>query len=450
MAVSRTATLPESRLEQTLVDVLAAAGIGAGSRLCVAFSGGVDSVVLLEGLSRLSPRMGFELRAAHVHHGLSVHADAWALFCQRFCEARGVVLTVFRVSVAAGDPDGLEGAARRARHAALATVEADWLVFGHHLDDQAETVLFRLVRGTGVRGAAGMTVISTAKEGAVAGRLRPLLGCRRREIQEYARMRGLEWVEDDSNTDLRFSRNYLRAVVLPSLERGFPGAVDALGRAAEIFRESEGLLETLAQIDRERCDPDGGGTLAITPVLALPDARVFNLLRLELHTRGLAAPSRNRLVETLRQLRAAPDRALHLPLGAAACCAYRGRLWIERSSDAVFRPIPWRGETMLAWGGGEVVFERVHGGGVALALLDAASAVSLAPRWEGLVMRAGPGRPRRSLRKLCQDAGLPSWMRPRLPILKVDGEAAWIGGLGVSGDFCCAPGQPGVLPVWRH
>ncbi len=449
MAASRTATLPELRLEQTVADVLAAAGIGAGSRLCVALSGGVDSVVALEALNRLAPRTGFELRAAHVHHGLSAHADAWALFCERFCEARSVALDVFRVSVARDDPDGLEGAARRARLAALAKIDASWLVFGHHLDDQAETVLFRLVRGSGVRGAAGMVAVAPARAG-VAGRLRPLLGCRRRAILDYARVRALEWVEDDSNADLHFSRNYLRAVVLPTLERGFPGAVDSLGRAAEIFRESEGLLETLAQLDRGRCDPDPEGTLAISPVLDLPDARVFNLLRFELHARALAAPSRNRLVETLRQLRAAPDRALHLPLGAAACCAYRGRLWIEPSLDQAFMAVPWCGEVALAWGGGEVVFERVVGGGVALARLDAARSVRLAPRWEGLLMRAGPGRPRRSLRKLCQDAGLPSWMRHGLPILEVDGEAAWIGGVGVSGDFCCASGQPGILPVWRR
>ena len=449
MAVSRTATLPELRLEQTVADVLAGTGVGEGSRLCVALSGGVDSVVLLEVLNRLAPRAGFEVRAAHVHHGLSAHADAWALFCERFCEARGVALEVFRVDVARDDPDGLEGAARRVRHAALATIDTDWLVFGHHLDDQAETVLFRLVRGTGVRGAAGMAAVAPAR-GAKAGSLRPLLGCRRREILDYARLRGLEWVEDDSNADLHFSRNYLRAVVVPALERGFPGAVDSLGRAAEIFRESEGLLEVLAQLDRERCDPDAEGTLAIASVLDLPDPRVFNLLRLELHTRGLAAPSRNRLVETLRQLRAAPDRALHLPLGAAACCAYRGRLWIELSRAQVYSPVAWSGEAALTWGGGEVVFERVLGGGIALARLDAASCVSLSPRWEGLVMRAGPGRPRRSLRKLCQDAGLPSWMRPGLPILKVDGEAAWIGGLGVSGDFFCASGEPGILPVWRR
>lgn len=360
-----------------------------------------------------------------------------------------MALDVFRVSVARDDSDGLEGAARRVRHAALATIDADWLVFGHHLDDQAETVLFRLARGTGVRGVAGMSAISPA-HGAGAGRLRPFLGCRRRDILDYARTRGLEWVEDDSNADLRFSRNYLRAVVMPTLERGFPGAVDSIGRAAEIFRESEGLLATLAQLDRERCDPDSECTLALPALLDLPDARIYNLIRMEMHARSLAAPSRKRLVEALRQLRAAPDRALYLPLGAAACCAYRGRLWVERRLDNVPEPVVWSGQATLAWGGGQVAFERVVGGGLPLALLAAAQSVRLTPRWEGLVMRAGPGRPRRSLRKLCQDAGLPSWMRPGLPILQVDGDAVWIGGLGVSGDHRCAPGEPGVLPVWRR
>ena len=449
MGVSRTVTPPERSMVQALEGVLAAAGVGKDSRLCVAFSGGVDSVVLLDVLCRLAPRIGFMLCAAHVHHGLSANADSWADFCQDFCQERGLRLELRPVTVSRCHPDGLEGAARQARHAALAGIDTDWLVFGHHLDDQAETVLFRLIRGTGVRGASGMAAISHSSR-VGPGHLRPLLGSRRQEIVQYARGRKLCWIEDESNADVRFARNYLRAVVMPALESAFPGAVDSIARAAEIFRESEGLLETLASLDRGQCDPDAAGRLCLRAVLVLPDARILNMLRLELHTLGLVAPSRNRLLETLRQLRAAPERALHLPVGEAAFCAYRGRLWVELGIDQVFVPMSWQGEKVLAWGRGQVEFERVSGEGIACARLDKAHSVKLAARSEGLMMRLGPGRPRRSLRKLCQDAGLPPWMRASLPVLEVDGEPAWIGGLGVSGDFCCAPGEPGILPRWRR
>ena len=445
-------TPPEPALAPAVAGVLRQAKVGRGRRVCVALSGGVDSVVLLDVLDRLRDEFSFSLEAAHVHHGLSAHADDWARFCEQLCAARGIALHRFAVEVPRDDPQGLEAAARRLRHAVLAGVDCDWLVFGHHLDDQAETVLFRLARGTGVRGAAGMQAIdrSAHSEGAVRGRLRPLLRLRRQAIVAYARARGLAWIEDDSNADPRFTRNYLRHEVMPALAHAFPGVVESLGRAADNFREADSLLVALAEIDRAQCEPQADGSIDQACLLRLPDARVFNLLRALMGQTGLARPARGRLIEAVRQLRVAAGRALHLPLGEAACCAYRGRVWIEALEGGQVQAVAWQGEDVLPWGAGAVVFARGVGEGVAAARLEAAGTVTLAPRWPGLMMRAGPGRPRRSLRKLCQDAGLPAWLRAGMPILRVDGEAAWIGGLGVGGDFACAPDEPGVRLSWRR
>nr|HRM70216.1 tRNA lysidine(34) synthetase TilS [Thauera phenylacetica] len=151
--------LPADALPESAAAVLAAAGVGAGSRVCCALSGGADSVVLFELLRRLQPRFDFGLLAAHVDHGLSPNAPAWARACVERCAAAGIPLQVFRVEVDRAHADGLEAAARAARHAALAQVDCDWLAFGHHQDDQAETLLFRLLRGSGVRGAAAMRAV---------------------------------------------------------------------------------------------------------------------------------------------------------------------------------------------------------------------------------------------------------------------------------------------------
>jgi len=443
MAGTRNSRSPEAALAAAVAAVLSAAGVGAGQRLCLALSGGVDSSLLLHLLAGLRAQFGFELAAAHVHHGLSPNADAWQRACAAQCAAAGIVLHAFRVEVARDDPAGLEAAARTARRAALSRVDCDWLVTGHHQDDQAETLLFRLVRGTGLRGAGAMAAIEPARP----GRLRPLLAVRRADIVACAQALHLAWVEDESNADPRHARNYLRHHVLPVVEAAFPGAVPALARAAGHFREADELLDALAAQDAAAC---GGVTLARDALLALPDARLRNLLRWCVRRHGAEAPARARLVEAVRQLRAAaPEHPLHVALGALACCMYRGQVWLEPALvQAPARALAWHGEDELAWDGGRVRFEPVTGAGLSRAALARATACELAPRWAGLGMRQGARRPRRSFKNLCQEAGIPAWLRPRLPVLRVDGEAAWIGEIGVAAQFACAADEAGILPVW--
>lgn len=442
MASSRKPAQAESSLEAAVGETLSAAGIGAGSRLCVALSGGVDSVVLLQLLCDLRQRFGYDLAAAHVHHGLSPNADAWAEFCDRLCDALNVRLHASRVAVARDHPAGIEASARQARYAALKGIGADWLLFGHHLDDQAETLLFRLLRGAGVRGAAAMAPV----EAGTPGRLRPLLSVSREDILAYARARTLEWVEDESNLDPAYARNYLRHAVFPLLKRAFPGSAGALARAAGLFREAGDLLDDLAAIDRRAC---GGDALLVSALRTLPEARIRNLLRVQIRAMGAEAPAHARLCETVRQLRLA-DGPLHLPLGELACCIYRDRLWLERVDDSGFVPVSWQGQASIDWGAGCVGFDSVVGQGLNAALLLGRDDVELTTRWPGLAMRQGPGRPHRSFKNLCQEAGIPAWLRDRLPVLRVRGEVVWIAEIGVAPAFACPPGVAGIVPVWRR
>lgn len=429
----------------TASGVLAASGVAPDSRLCCCLSGGVDSVVLLHVLCELQISVGFELVAAHVHHGLSPHADDWLGFCRDLCARRGVPFFPFRVEVRRDDPEGLEAAARRARHEVLARVACDWLVFGHHQDDQAETLLFRLLRGTGVRGAGAMAVFEPPAAGR-AGRLRPLLGLRRAHIEAWAGAHRLSWIEDESNADHRFVRNDIRRRILPAIQHGFPAAVPALARAAEHFREASDLLDELAAIDEASC---GGAMLDRARLLNLQDSRIANLLRWQVRRRDIATPSRARLAEALRQLREAePLRPLHLPLGELACCAYRGRVWLEPRVSAPDAAVPWRGEPQLPWAGGRVEFRAVSDGGLSRAVLGRATTLQLVPRPPGMRLRLVAGRPRRSFKNLCQEAGIPVWLRERLPILEIDGVAAWVGGIGAAAEFAGAPGEEGIEPAW--
>lgn len=429
--------------------ILAAAGVGPHSRLCCALSGGVDSVVLLEVLVRLRARFGYTLSAAHVHHGLSPAADHWRDFCAALCQRLEVPFSAFEVTVVRDHPAGLEAAARQARHDALARMACDWLVFGHHLNDQTETLLFRLLRGTGVRGAGCMAAIEPAAA-VHPGRLRPLLGVTRAELVCWAQAHGLDWVEDESNRDCRHARNDIRHRILPAIELAFPAAAPALARAASHFREASDLLDELAAQDEAAC---GGAALDRGALLALSDARILNLLRWQARRRGVPTPGSARVREALRQLRAVADaHPLYLPLGEVACCAYRGRVWLEPVRSSMPTPPPWGGGVqpglVLPWGEGSVVFRAAHGAGIGAHLLDQAPVCRLLGRGSGLRLRLGPGRPSRSLKNLCQEAGIPAWMRDRLPVLEIDGVTAWVGGIGVDAAFACAPGAAGIMPEW--
>ena len=298
-------------------------GLPHGTRIAVAFSGGLDSTVLLALVARFSSPQGCSLSAIHVHHGLSPNADAWEAFCRDACSRLEIPLEVVRVSVPRGSVEGLEAAARRLRYQAFDMHPSDYILLAHHANDQAETLLFNLMRGAGVRGAAGIP--------AAAGRsgryLRPLLSCTRAELEAYARQHTLRWVEDDSNTDVSFSRNFIRHEVLPVLERRFPAAVENLARSTEFFAEAQEMLDEMARADLGR----HSDFPLPTPLLAsLSGARARNVLRYLLAMRGLQAPSSKRLDEALRQfIEAAPDRHPSLELPSYRLFRTRGQVDIE-------------------------------------------------------------------------------------------------------------------------
>jgi tRNA(Ile)-lysidine synthase len=285
-----------------------AARVAPGTPLSVGLSGGCDSVVLLHLLSRLG--WAGPLQAIHVHHGLSPKADDWVVFCGEYCRNLGVPLIVRRVSVDVASGHGLEGAARNARYAAFSEVAQGCLLLAHHRGDQAETVLFNLLRGTGVNGAAGIPV--ERKLGQLV-LLRPLLDVSRDEIDAYANDAGLAWVTDESNSDTTLTRNYLRHDALVGLSQRFPAAESSLAQAAANFAEAAGLLDELAELDwLQVCD---GAAARMSGLRKLSVPRLKNLLRYRLRSLGWQVPVASRLDEFARQiLVAGPDRHPELVL----------------------------------------------------------------------------------------------------------------------------------------
>lgn len=384
-----------------------------GRRVVAGFSGGVDSTVLVHVLRRLAPAFGFCLSALHVHHGLSRNAGNWRQACEAFCRELDVPFVSRRVKVVKAGM-GLEAAARIARRKVFEGLRVDAVAFGHQLDDQAETVLFNLLRGTGLAGASGMPV---------AGRLgrkmllRPLLAVPRESILAYARARGLSWIEDESNAEEALTRNFIRRRVGPLLASRFPRWRESLARAARHF--------SAARLD-ERA-----------------------LLRDFLARQGLRAPSEAKLVEMLKQLGSAATR-VELKHDGVVLRRYRGKVCLESINKIKkFDPVPWNGgkRMNLPELGGELRFRRVRGKGIDLA--RAAAGLTVRLRAGGERLQPDPTRPRRTLKNLFQESGVPEWQRGRLPFLVCGEELVWVPGLGVNAPYQVGAGGMGIVPEWR-
>lgn len=293
-----------------------------GDLVVLALSGGRDSLVLLEVLAllRAESAVDFRLGAVHVHHGLSPQADAWQAFCLEQCRRLAVPCECIRVEVDRNSGEGLEGAARRARQSAFAEVEADWIVLAHHRSDQAETLLFNLLRGSGVAGAAAMA----ERHGRL---LRPWLDTDRAAIEEFVTARGLQWCEDESNADTQYARNFLRHQVMPLLIDRFPAGMQNLARASRLFAESLELLDALACLDLQE---SADFPLPIERLAHLDERRAANALRYLLRRVGVQIPGEIRLKEALRQmLGAAPDRHPEIVLGRHRLKRVRGQIYLD-------------------------------------------------------------------------------------------------------------------------
>ena len=434
------------------VQARVARAIPPGSSLCVGLSGGLDSTVLLEILAEHAVPAGYKVSALHVNHGLSPNADAWTRFCERLCANQGVPLAIEHVRVNAQSPEGLEGAARTARYAAFAARPEPVIVLAHHLDDQAETVLMQLLRGTGLKGIAAMPEMRPLL-GMQRQVFRPLLDYSRAQLKAYAEERGLKWVEDESNASTRFDRNYLRLEVGPRFDERYPGWREALVRFARHAASGNDLLDQLAAVDGVPSRP--GDPLPLDRELSAE--RRANVLRAFLARNAVAMPSEARLAEIARQLyEAREDARVRLDHAGIAIVRHKDAARIERELGvaAASPQGPWRvdwhreREVDLGADRGTIHFDATRGEGIAA---DPARAGRwyFAPRSGGETIRLGADRPTRTLKNLLQEREIPIWQREKLPLLFHEDRLVWVPGVGIAAEYACPEGQEGFQPTWR-
>jgi tRNA(Ile)-lysidine synthase len=322
--------------------------VRSGSSLVVAFSGGLDSTVLLAALTRLErfPRV----RAVHIDHGLHPESEHWAVHCGRIAAQLDVAFLSRRVTVNRASRQGLEASAREVRYATLAEVmkPGELLLTAHHRDDQLETVLLRLLRGSGVKGLRGISPYLPFGPGFLG---RPLLEMTREEIQDSANRWGLSWLEDPSNPDPRFDRNYLRHEVVPLLLKRWPGAGVTIGRAAQRMADAQEILDSVAVADATAVETPGRISQAY--LRDLPSTRRANLLRYLIGESGLAIPTAGQLKQLLAAIDVTrPDAQTQVRWPGGEARVYRGQLYLFEPLEPRSEPeyegrldlsTPWQG-----------------------------------------------------------------------------------------------------------
>ncbi len=387
----------------------------------LAYSGGLDSTVLLH-LAGSAALPG--LKAVHVHHGLQAQADAWAAHCQQQCATLGVPLALLRVSIASDDPQGPEAAARAARYAALAQhlSAGAVLLTAHHQQDQAETLLLRLLRGTGVEGMAAMRALTPFAQGQL---WRPLLGVPKSALKSYADEHGLRWIEDPHNAQPRFARSWLRADVMPLLRTRVPQADALFARAAQHAGEAAITLAEVAEQDLATARLPGGA-LSIRQLQQLRAARCDASVRHWLGQCGLPAPTFDMMEKLHSEIFAArPDAEPLLAWPGGEFRRYRDAL--HASAPLAAEPGAWcadwnaSGILMLPPGCGVL---RSHETAVPR---DSILTVRFAQGGERIKTRGREHH--KTLKLLAQEAGIPPWVRRRMPLLFEGAELLSVAGI---------------------
>ncbi len=420
-------------------------------RVLLAYSGGRDSTALADILSRLyhKPHQGLiaSLKVVHIHHGLSQNADAWVDHARASCEKWDLPLITERVFVSRASGLGIEAAAREARYRALARIardeRANVILTAHHLDDRLETFLIQWMRGAGPEGLSAMSEVrplESADPGSGTVLARPWLDVPRDMIESYCAKARLSWVEDDSNSDTHLLRNLIRAEIFPQLDKARSGWRQAAARSIGLVAQSAAVARSIGEEDVARCSAAGRGeALVIARLLELPLARQALCLRSWLAARGVRAPSKVRLEDTLRQVRETHnDSRLRIRIDG-----HEIRRWGANLVLCAVKPQPreaardmeltWTGEEELPlpyWNGVLKFIPCAEDEDGFDAELLKKGRLAARARKGGEKIKLHRLRPSRNLKHLYQQSKIPAFERGGLPLVWLNGELIYAARLG--------------------
>lgn len=419
------------------------------NKLIVGFSGGLDSTVLLHALA-VHPSLHSKLVVVHVNHGISANAALWQTHCKQFCHALGVHYITQAVHF--DRSANIEERARNARYAVFSSLmtEQDCLVLGHHQNDQAETVLLQLFRGAGIDGLAAMAETGAFSTGTL---MRPFLSYSRELLEDYAASYQLEWIEDESNEDINYSRNYLRHQIIPLLAEKWPKVIGTIARTATHCQKAKENLDALAIHDHALLQHD---VLSLEPLQQLNDERIMNVLRVWLKNNKVQLPSAvtlNRLIHEM--IFARTDAVSEVSWGEIIIRRYQDHLYLDKKnkhhSQSCVEWLEFPEPLVLEKAGISIVAKKmnqelkpVDNSTPKIAghkVLNCEQSLVIPPNAK-VVVRFRRGGERfvwhgqtKCLKKLFQEWGIPPWFRERIPLIYINDELAVVIGYAVSDSF---------------
>ncbi len=419
-------------------------------RYWIAYSGGLDSHLLLHTLAQLRPQLKPNLRAIHIHHGLQAEADQWANHCQDVCKSLNIPCEIKRVQVNTGHGESLEANARTARYEAIAQLLApdDVVLTAQHADDQAETVLLQLLRGSGVAGLAAMPTVTRL---GTAWLVRPLLTYTRSELYDYAKKIGLRWIEDSSNADTRFDRNFIRHKIMPVLQQRWPSVNKIFSRVAHHQAEAYELMQILAKQDLQNCEGEKPEQLFLPILSSLSAARQHNVLRFWLKKLGLPLPSTAQLQQIFTKLiTAKSDSQPVVQWQGGEVRRYRQFIFampnLPRIPDYSYSlkcKLPQSLPLLLPLG--KLSFNQVQGRGIALSI---GTRLNIRFRQGGETFRWHGHQ--RVVKKLLQTAQIPPWIRHYIPLIYNDDNLLIsIPNIGIADGFLAGASEIGWEIKWE-
>ncbi|MGP8307365.1 tRNA lysidine(34) synthetase TilS [Vibrio sp. YIC-376] len=416
------------------------------TKVVLAFSGGVDSRLLLELLSRYQQEHAIPCHAVYVHHGLSGNADDWADKCQLWAQQAGISCSIEHVSLDTHSGESIELLAREARYQALAEYidNGDLLLTGQHADDQVETFLLALKRGSGPKGLSCMAESMPFSAGTL---IRPLLTTRRVQIETIARSLNLEWVEDESNQDTRYDRNYLRHHIVPELSQRWPSIHQAVQRSASLCAQQEALLdELLNDVFCRALQSDL--SLDIAELASHSELARARLIRTWLAKQNAQMPSQVQLGLIWNEVALAQqDANPKFKLKQGEVRRFQNKLyWVTEAIDVVDWQSKIHIDLALILPGrlGELILSS-SSKQPTIALPPQPELLSVTFNPEGLSAHPAARNHSRKLKKLFQEYNVPSWLRRQIPILMYQGQVVAVADLFVDKAFC---GQDCEL-IWR-
>ncbi|MCL9782157.1 tRNA lysidine(34) synthetase TilS [Vibrio sp. S4M6] len=411
--------------------------VSAESRLVIAFSGGVDSRVLLELSACFANQQSLDCIAIHVNHGLSRHASAWSAQCQSWCDEYNIPLVIETVSLDLSQGESVEKLARDERYKALGKHinPNDIVLTGQHANDQLETFLLALKRGSGPKGLAAMPESKAFYSGKI---VRPLLGVARQEIEQYANERGMDWIEDESNQDVRFDRNFIRHQVTPTLVQRWPSFAQSIRRSAHLCAEQEALLEELLQESLHSL-LDSKKSIDIDGLAQHSDRARWQLIRMWMSQSGYLMPSYEQLKKIWHEVAlSAQDANPQLNTSDCQVRRFNNRLYILSEmmdvsswSAQIYLDTPLQLPDKLGY-----VTLSGHSATANLSIpSNMQQSLSITFNPEGLSAHPVERNHSRKLKKLFQEYQVPSWQRRRTPILMCGGKVVAVAGLFVDRAF---------------